>query len=271
MKLLLIAPLLIGATTDHEETVNTYEVYDRLMEFGETTKSLDIHFTRTVYDHTFETVTYSKGRLYWESSAHWTFYEEPVEHPAQTQRVRERDYTISTAQSICWLRDGNELSEINYAVGKREIWFREEPDETGIASTIRSMAAIPQMADFNPYAMTSQMKDGKVRVDLEPTRPIYGTTVLGRSYTQHKPEISMLLDADTMRPTTIRMTDNRESTFVIQSEVRNVVPADRDEILFPCPWLFEADAAPPVRQTSEDYRMTFDLLVGVIRLLAPGL
>lgn len=270
MKLLLIAPLLVGAA--NEENVNTYDVYNRLMEFGKTTRSLDIRFSRIAYDHTFNTVTHTKGRLYWESSSRWALSEEPVEQGALTKRVRGNDYTVQAGQSTCWLRDGKDLYDINYAAGTRQAWVSEEPDETGVASTIRVLTAIPRMADLNPYSMTSELKDGKVRVDLEPTRVTQGTTVLGLNYTRYFPEVSLLLDPHTLRPTAVKMTDqNTESVFIIESEGRNVVPADRDEILFPCPWLFEAAIAPPVRQTSDDYSMTFDVLVGFIRLLAPGL
>ena len=272
MKLLLIAPLLVAPNSDDQEAINTYDVYDRLMDFGETTRSLDIRFSHTVYDHVFKRLTLTKGRVYWESSARWTVYEEPVEPRERTRQVRGREYEVVAGQSTCWLRDGRELAELDFAAGKRQVRVNEEPDETGIASTIRVLAAVPQMADFNPYSMTSKLQDGKVRVDLEPTRPVHSAPILfGASSMRLTPPISMLLDKHTLRPTAVRMTDqSKENTYVIEREVRNVVPPDRDEVLFPCPWIFEASPPKPT-PTYDDYSMTFGLIAGFVRLLAPGL
>ena len=271
MNLLLIAPLLFGTDLNQQDTPNPYVIYDSLMDYGKTTKSLDIWFSHTTYDHVFKTVTYAQGRLYWESSARWTLYEKPVAHEAKIETVRGKDYSVRPGQAACWLRNGNELVDIDYATGRRQVFVNEVPDETGVASTIRIVSGIPRLADFGPYRMTTDLENGKVLVDLEPTGAVQVTPMFGRSYKQLPPGISMLLNPETFRPTAIKMTDqSKENVYVIRRESRSVVPPDRDEILFPCPWIFQEELVAEPTPTSEGYAMAFDLLAGFVQFLVPG-
>jgi len=239
MRLLLIAPILFAPDIAQERDPDPLAAHDRFVNFGESTESIDIRYTSIRYDHVFKTVTRTKGRLYWESSAHWMVYEEPIQTGRKTERVGGQNYNVRTVEPNGWLRDGKQLSAIDYPNGACQGWADEVPDETGIASTIRVLAAIPRRADLNCYSLTSRLDGGKPRVNLAPTRRIPSTTLFGQPYMRQVPEISMLLNERTLRPTAVRMKkEGNVTVFVIQSEVRNVVPEDRDEILFPCPWLF---------------------------------